>query len=195
MAGVKITVDNQPILEALQRLAGAAGDTNGALLNIGEHLRASTIARILAEQAPDGTPWPRLSPAYAARKKGPGILRETGTLAQIVYQVANGTLDVGTNAVYAAIHQFGGEITRHAQSRQVAFRQADEGAYTKKDGTRVGSKQRFARRGSEGAEDRWVSYGEHKIPIPKRAFLGLSKADETAVLEILADFLEMAAQA
>lgn len=88
MAGVKITVDNQPVLEALQRLAGAAGDTNGALLNIGEHLRASTIARILAEQAPDGTPWPRLSPAYAARKKGPGILREAGTLAQIVYQVA-----------------------------------------------------------------------------------------------------------
>ena len=30
MAGVKITVDNQPILEALQRLAGAPPHTRGS---------------------------------------------------------------------------------------------------------------------------------------------------------------------
>lgn len=192
MAGVTLTVDNKAVLEGLARLAEAARNPADALVNMGEHLRSSTIARIWAEISPAGSPWPRLSPAYAARKRGPGILRESGTLAQIVYQVAGGTLEVGTNAAYAAIHQFGGEIIRHAHSRQLSFRQADEGAYTRKDGTKVGSKLRFASPGSPGSEDRWATFGEYSIPIPKREFLGISKTDEAAIMEILTDFLEAA---
>ncbi|RJF94812.1 phage virion morphogenesis protein [Oleomonas cavernae] len=192
MAGAKITVDDSAIIAALQGLIAAGERPEPALKNIGEHLRESTIARIKAEKSPDGTAFKPLSPAYAKTKKGPGILRETGTLAQIVYQAADGQLDVGTNAIYAAIHQFGGSVTRHARSRQMSFRTASEGAFTKKDGTKAGSKLRFAAPGSPGSSARWVTIGEHTIPIPARPFLGISAEDKVAVLEILGDFLDLA---
>lgn len=192
MTGVKITVDDAEVISALRRLIAAGERPDPALKAIGEHMRQSTIDRIVAGKTPSGSPMKPLSPAYAKRKRGPGILRETGTLAQIVYQVADGELEVGTNAIYAAIHQFGGSITRHALSRKQSFRVADEGAYTRKDGSRVGSRLRFAQAGSPGSTEKWVTVGEHAIPIPARPFLGISEQDKVAIIEILSDFLGQA---
>jgi phage gpG-like protein len=96
----------------LSAILAAAGDTRGALKNIGEYEAPATIDRIRREESPDGTPFKPLNPLYAETKKGPGILRgESGDLAEIIYQVASDTLlEIGNNSLHGAIHQFGGTI-------------------------------------------------------------------------------------
>lgn len=110
MAGATLTIDDGEVSGALDGLLAALGDLTPVFKNIGEHVQAATIDRFAEQKSPDGVPWKPLLPIYAATKKGPGILRETGQMAQIVYQVAEDMLQVGTNAIYAAVHQFGATI-------------------------------------------------------------------------------------
>lgn len=110
MAGVRISIYDTETNGSLSGLTAALDDLRPMLKNIGEHVQATTIERFGRQVSPAGVPWAPLNAEYAAGKKGPGILRETGRLAEIVYQVAAQTLLVGSNAIYAAIHQFGGII-------------------------------------------------------------------------------------
>ncbi len=112
MTGAKITIESKPAIDAVARIIAAAGNSGAVLKNIGEQLRESAIERIKNEVTPEGTPFAPLNPLYAQTKRGPGILRgQSGSLAQIVYQLAgDDEVEVGSNMVYAAIHQFGGTI-------------------------------------------------------------------------------------
>ncbi len=112
MAGAVITIDDVAVINALAHVIAMAGDTRAVTANIGEHIRATTIDRIKKQQSPDGKAFVPLHPLYAQTKKGPGILRgQSGDLAQIVYQLASDSeVEIGSNAIYAAIHQFGGTI-------------------------------------------------------------------------------------
>ncbi|MBN9243388.1 MAG: phage virion morphogenesis protein [Mesorhizobium sp.] len=112
MTGAVLTLDIRNTDDALARLLEAASDLKPALKNIGVELERSTKERIAREESPDGSHFAPLNPLYAKTKKGPGILRgESGDLANIVWQLAgDDTVEVGTNAIYGAIHQFGGVI-------------------------------------------------------------------------------------
>lgn len=120
MTGVTIRVEVDEVVVALQRIA-AAGDRPDDLLKlIGEDLVNSTKQRFRDEKAPDGASWAPLNPLYASTKKGTGILRETGQLAgSIVWQIADGTLEVGTNRPHARVHQFGAKIVPKAAAALV----------------------------------------------------------------------------
>ena len=120
MAGATLTIDDAEVSGALDGLLAALGDLTPVFKNIGEHVQATTIDRFAEQKSPEGVPWKPLLPIYAATKKGPGILRETGQMAQIVYQVAEDMLQVGTNAIYAAVHQFGATI-RPKEKKALAF--------------------------------------------------------------------------
>jgi phage gpG-like protein len=89
---------------------------------------------------------------------------------------------VGTNVIYAAIHQFGGDIQHQAHTKTLYFR-------TNKAGTVVGN--RFVKKGrSNFAQDAHVNAFVQRLP--RRAFLpidasGRADLPMTTVAAILAD--------
>lgn len=114
MAGTAITTDDARVDAALAALYAAADDLAPVLKNIGEHEAAATKRRFFDGKDPEGNPWAALNPLYRKTKKGPGILRgESGDLArEIVWQMAgDSAVDIGSNIVYARIHNLGGVIT------------------------------------------------------------------------------------
>lgn len=111
MAGATLTLDSAAVDSALARLLAAAGDLTPALKNIGEYEAGATRRRFIEATDPEGQPWAALNPLYAQTKKGPGILRgQTRSLSQIIWQLADGGVVIGSNEVYARIHNEGGTI-------------------------------------------------------------------------------------
>lgn len=110
MAGamLDVTVDDSLVGKALEELARRLGDLTTPFNDIGEYLHQSTDDRFSKKVAPDGSPWAPLSAVTLARKKGPGILREKGTLQDTLRkQVTSTELAFGTDRPYGAVHQFG----------------------------------------------------------------------------------------
>ena len=86
-------------------------------------LMAASNRSFSGQRAPDGTPWQERSPAYVQhlRRKGLAgrkILTITSHLRKSRQAFRDGNRSgVGTNLVYAAIHQFGGPAGRGHKSR------------------------------------------------------------------------------
>jgi phage virion morphogenesis protein len=119
MSGASIEIQDQGVQTAFDRLfrlnAGGA-----ALKWIGTEVASQTRARFDTAIDPDGNPWAALNPGYALDKKGVGILRglamRGGLQGSITFAVEGGAVRIGSNKIYAAIHQFGGTIVpKHAQ--------------------------------------------------------------------------------
>jgi phage virion morphogenesis protein len=172
MTGARITVDFQatPIRGYVDRLRFALARPEELTEPIGIRLRDNTQDRFAAERAPDGTAWAPLHPLYAEIKRGPGILRgpnwsRSGLNNSITYAASGWEVAVGSNKVYAAIHQFGGTI-RPKRAKLLILRTA-EGAI-------------------------WGTAKE--VTIPARPYLGLSAEDERDVLEIVEDWHDRAAR-
>ena len=173
MPFVKILVEDQALTVTLQAVAKAMGDPKPPLRAIGEYLRESTQLRIRAEgPGPNGEAWPDLSPAYLLVKKGPGKLRESGQLlATLTWQlVGESGVAIGSNKVYAAIQQFGGQTKPH---RIVA----------------VNKKALFW----PGAAHPVKAVNHPGSKIPARPYLGVSQADRTVLLLKLRSYLAAAA--
>ena len=112
-AGVRLSVevDDAELREQLNRLVFRLANADPILDDIGRRLVTSTIQRFEREQAPDGTPW---KPSARAEEEGGQTLTDTGRLRQsITHRVRGDGVEVGTNVVYGAIHQFGGEAGRN----------------------------------------------------------------------------------
>jgi len=113
MAGthITITLDDENLRRQLGDLIGALTNPGHALRSIGEELQRTTQDRFDPGQkkAPDGTPWARNSPVTIARKGRDNPLYERGILqGSIRYQLSGARgVEVGTNLVYGAAHQFG----------------------------------------------------------------------------------------
>lgn len=113
MTGVRITVDDRDLHQVLRRLARMGGEPGRFLKPIGLQIINSTRERARREVAPDFTPWPQLTPAHAQAKRGSHMMRDSGNLlGSLTREVEGDTLRVGTNRIYAAIHQFGGQAGR-----------------------------------------------------------------------------------
>ena len=97
---------------ALERLDAILANPHAAMDRIGRYIVASTLRRFEREREPDSTPWLKSARAIA---DGGRTLTETGRLrGSIAHAVmdAGHTVEVGSNVVYAAIHQFGGRAGR-----------------------------------------------------------------------------------
>lgn len=100
-------------LEAVRRgLEGASKDMKGAILDaVGAELESSTVRRIDEEQAsPDGQDWPIWSERYRETRTGQhSLLIGEGALINSITHIVDGRgfIDVGSNLIYAATHQFG----------------------------------------------------------------------------------------
>lgn len=166
MTGARITVEfaDAQIRGGLNRLGFALSRPEEVTEPIGLRLRDNWQDRFATEAGPDGTPWPALHPLYAAVKQGPGILRgrdwsRSGLNNSLTYQAAGWQVEIGSNKVYAAIHQFGG-IIRPVRAKVLTLRTPD-GAI-------------------------WAT--AKQVTIPARPYLGLSDDDRRDVLEIVEDW-------
>lgn len=175
-------LDYEALATALERLQHVGGNMKLVYKDIGEYLEQSTKARFDAEVDPDGRPWEPLAQATLKRKRANTILQEKGYLKGLIrYKETSDKLLVGSDRVYAAIHQFGGKVDMPARSQQVYFKRNRDGSV----GNRFTSKRR-----SDFAQ--WASMAAYSIEIPARPFLGLSLADRAKILSILLKHIEQA---
>lgn len=177
MTGVTIELaGHDATLAQLAGYVARARDARGLFEQIGMSLVTSTQARFERGQAPDGSPWP---PSMRAKLTGGKTLIETARLMRsVTYQANDGGVEVGTNVIYAAIHQLGGNINRPARQQTLTFKRG-------KDGKR---QQGFRKKG-RGNETRTVSIGAGIVHMPARPFLGLDDDDQREILRIAEDWL------
>ncbi len=106
-AGVEIRFDDKEFRSQFGRLVGKIEDPSPILDEIGGRLVLSVERRFELEHGPDGAPWPKSGRAQAENGQ---TLTGTGRLrASITHSLQADAVEVGTNVVYAAIHQFGGK--------------------------------------------------------------------------------------
>ena len=160
-ARIEYALDSRAYTDAVARLGGVL--KSGLLKAIGVALVEETQSRFDAGVDVWGTRWQPLLPAYEAIKRGPGILRASLMLQRsITFQVSGGTVSVGSNRIYAAVHQFGATI-KPVNGKALKFKLGGQG----KKGNKAGFVQ------------------AKSVHIPARPYLGFGPKDERAVLEVL----------
>lgn len=132
-ASVRITASDSEMLQGLRSLANA--DTTPLMHRLGQYFQSSTQKRFTSQTNPQGESWAPLSPGYLKRKKKNQTLVLTFDAylrRGIHYQVlAPTSVAWGSNSIYAAIHNWGGDGTGHNGSmpqRQFAGVSADDNA-------------------------------------------------------------------
>lgn len=187
MTGISVKVDLQQAegRSGLRALMDRMDDRQGFFRNVGERLLGSTKDNFRQERAPDGSPWQKLRrrtiKAREAKKQTPiKILRARGYLAGSTnYEATQDELRICSPVEYAAIHQLGGEIEKAARAAKI-YRGLEKGGATGR---------RFVKKKLKRKVETDVNIGAHKITIPARPYLGVSKADETGIMEDAADWL------
>jgi phage virion morphogenesis protein len=173
---IRIEVDDQAVRAALGELLRRVQDPAPALREIGELLVASTRQRFATGRAPDGTPWAPNSPVTVLRylSRFGGSFRRRG-----------GGLTKRGQARAAAKKPLIGETRR--LSSEIAYRLIPRGVEVGSSLEYAATQQFGARKGQFGRTRRGapIPWGD----IPPRPFLGLSDADRTSVLQLLAAHL------
>jgi phage virion morphogenesis protein len=123
VASIRFEFSDRAIQSALKGLEKQVTDLTPAMRDIGESLLLSTRKNFDSEAEPEGRKWAPLSPRYAiakGKKKNAlrGILTLTGTLRDTIsYEANSDSVRVGSNRIYAPIHQLGGRAGRGGKSR------------------------------------------------------------------------------
>lgn len=174
MAGASMTarLDDAEVQGAIRRLYALGQDMVPVARAIGVGLVRNTQDRFRAGVDPDGHPWKPLVPWYAAVKRGPGILRQSGMrgglMGSITFRASGGpgraTVQVGTNKVYGAVHQFGAIIHAKNPSGVLFFKN------------------------SKGQ----VWGAAQSVTIPARPYLGISREDRQTIGDVLDVFVQRA---
>lgn len=170
MAEITIKLDGaDAVRERLREISSRMSNLSPILKAIGDRVAEQTKRRVESQgPAPDGTPWAPLKPATLARKKHAKILTESGHLRDSIrYQLAgSNTVTVGTNLVYAAIHQLGGRTP----ARTILP---------------VRKKALYW----PGAAHPVKSVSHPGSLIPARPFLGLSDRDSREIIDMINDYI------
>jgi len=82
---------------------------------IGETVKTSVVRNFLEGGRPEK--WTPLSPKTLKKKRNKGrvLMEETHLMNSVSWKATARSVEVGTNKVYAAIHQFGGEAGRKSK--------------------------------------------------------------------------------
>lgn len=110
MAGVSLryTVTTDTLGPALERLTAAVIDWSPATDAIASYLVSEVAIRFEEGRGPDGAAW---KPSRRAAEEGGQTLVDTGRLQDSIVGASDAvSARVGTNVIYAAIHQLGGVI-------------------------------------------------------------------------------------
>lgn len=168
---ITVELDDEAALLALRGASATLQDMTPLMAQIAEMLLVNTRDRFGKGTDPDGNAWAPRKPstlaAYAARKPpakpGPHPLDLTGYLQRSLFPFHGpDEAGVASPAIYAAVMQFG----------------AGQGAF-----------------GASIGKDKLGRDHFHTIPwgdIPARPFLGVSEADRTGILDLVAEALDQA---
>jgi len=117
---IDIVFDGQGVLQALTKLQATTDDMTPIMQEIAGVLADETEQAFENETAPDGTPWPALADSTIKQREKHGswpgkVLQITagGLAPSISSEYGRDYAAVGTNKVYGAIHQFGGQAGRN----------------------------------------------------------------------------------
>ena len=171
MAGGKISVkfDGIHALSCLRRLQEGMERPAPLMEEISEYLWRSTRDRFKTQTGPDGNVWEALQLRYKENKpkaQRERILTFMGYLRERIVKDSDArSATVGSDRVYAAIHQFGGRTSSHVIEPRYKKALAFNGVVRK-------------------------SVRHPGSNIPARPFLGLSDADRKEIGEITLDFLQ-----
>lgn len=159
MTGISFSVEGtKAALAALAGAVAALDDATPLYDDIGAMLVVSAQERFQTESGPDGSPWPI---SIRAAMTGGKTLSDTRRLfASITHEASASGVAVGTNVIYAAIHQTGGTI-RAKTSKGLRFRAGGNGG--------------------------WVT--KQSVTLPARPFLGLDRDDEKEIAALAEDYL------
>jgi phage virion morphogenesis protein len=175
MAGelIRVEINDSEVRRMLTKMRARVGDLRPFMKVAGEALVEETKDRFRTMTDPEGHPWKPLSAAYAATKKRSRgkILYLRGRLeGSIRYQLdGSDTVLVGTNVVYAAIHQFGGDTKPHTirpKNKRALF--------------------------WPGAAHPVRSVNHPGSHIPARPYLGMGDRDRARILALAEEFLAQA---
>ncbi len=172
MAGVNISVDvdDSRFKAALAKLQQQAHNLEPAYARIASRLLASAQRRFETQTDPEGKAWEPLKESTLAARakagKSGGILKVNGYLLNSLEErSSNQGAQVGSNWLYARIHQLGGTTKAHVirpiNKKALAF-----GGVCVKQVNHPGSK------------------------IPARAYLGVDDSDAKAIEHIISSYLE-----
>ena len=106
--------------ESVNRATAVIADAQGLMTNIGMAMKGQTTRRFQAGEGPDGAAWKPLAgprkPRAGEKKKKPGrvqVLVNTGHLRDTIsFSATPSEVHVGSNKLYARIHQLGGKAGR-----------------------------------------------------------------------------------
>lgn len=176
MPGVSLTYDLSGLSRLTGRLERLTRLQRRSLLEVvGATVESQTHRRLRDEkEAPDGTPWADWSERYAAtRHGGHSLLMGEGNLDDsIQFDVADNAVEIGSNLVYAAVHQFGsGNEPVQVPAHQRLVTQA------------------FGRELPFGV---WANVSAYSFiqNISERPYLGLSPDNETELINIADRWLD-----
>ena len=109
-ASLQIDLDTVEIAAEVRELVAGMANSVQLMREVGAQLLSITKDRFADQVGPDGTPW---TPSERARRENGQTLVRTSRLKRSLSRAAGpGVAKVGTNVVYAAIHQFGGKAGR-----------------------------------------------------------------------------------
>lgn len=199
MVAMKVTIQDQELRDMLGGLTGRARDLRQPMDAIGALIQTSTDIRWEREVDPDGQPWTPLARSTVKRKAKLGKER----LLQISTRLRNSItrkpyvdrVEVGTNVVYAAAHQFGATIKRSPVMARI-FRKVStkagitdfvRHAVTTPSGDTV-MLPLFTKRAASNFMTRHL-VGAHVIKIRARPFMGITPADTQGGTDILRRYL------
>lgn len=156
MSGVTIRFElkDARVRRALKGIEELSGDLSPVMRSIAFLLENSTKKRFRDETAPDGTKW---KPSLRQQLKGGKTLTLDSHLVNSI-QPDHGRdfARVGTNRIYAGIHQFGGVIKPKTAGGTLRFQLAG-GAFV----------------------------AVKKVTMPKRPFLGVNADDKREIKELV----------
>lgn len=178
--GIQIRVVDQEIGRTLDRIDRVAANPGAIMQDVAGYLVTATQRHFETETGSDGK-WPRLSPRTAAkrigrRKRGfDNMLRVSNRLySSIVGEATASEAMVGTNAVQAALQNFGGKVEIPAREQEIHLGRTNRG-------------WRFTRASAKRKQTRQVSMKAHTVTIPAREFLYLTDADHAEITDIAAE--------
>jgi phage virion morphogenesis protein len=158
MVQLRFRIEDAAAQSGLAALARASGDMTDLMDDIGRRLVSETDRRFETETAPDGTSW---KPSRRAIETGGQTLTDKGRLRDsISHQVGPRSVAIGTNLIYAAVHQAGATI-RPTSAKALKFRLPNGAFVTTKE-----------------------------VTIPARPFIGISDEGEAAIGELTLAWLD-----
>ena len=211
-----IQIDSSHTRVALGRFRASLAQKSALMVQIGNLMLKSIYQTFREEGSPSGA-WPRLAPSTVAKDAkyygaGHKLLIGRGTLRSSIHAASGeNETTVGTNLVYAAVHQFG------SRDRGWVFgprtKAMDEATSKVKDHTRLfsrglgvgrmsilnkmGRQQMLRRRVAGPVNQRTVSVGAHTRHqnIPARPYCVFRPEDPERIEKLVAAFVRSAAAA